>query len=118
MGHSFSVDINNSVYNMGIIDYIQASHVALVVKNPPANAGDGFGPWVGKIPLGRTRQPTPVWRMPWTEYRGARWATVHRVAKSRTQLSTHADFIPRALLGSYNRTPEKGDRAPVTYPDY
>ena len=31
-----------------------ASQVVLVVKNPPANAGDiksrGFDPWVGKIP--------------------------------------------------------------------
>ena len=33
----------------------KASQMALVVKNPPANAGDGkrhrFNPWVGKIPL-------------------------------------------------------------------
>ena len=30
-------------------------------KNLPANAGDnGFGPWVGKIPWRRKRQPTPV----------------------------------------------------------
>ena len=30
-----------------------ACQVALMVKNPPANAGDmrcGFDPWVGKIP--------------------------------------------------------------------
>ena len=36
-------------------------------------------------------------------------ATVHRVAKSRTQikqLSTHAGFIPSALLGGYNPAPE------------
>ena len=34
----------------------------LVVKNPPANAGDikQFGPWVGKIPWRRKWQPTPV----------------------------------------------------------
>ena len=33
-----------------------ASQVALVVKNPPAEAGDerlGFDPWVGKIPWRR-----------------------------------------------------------------
>ena len=30
---------------------VRASQVALVVKNPPANAGDErFDPWVGKIP--------------------------------------------------------------------
>ena len=38
--------------------------MALVVKNPPVNAGDirdeGFDPWVGKIPWRRAWQPTPV----------------------------------------------------------
>jgi len=38
--------------------------VALVVKYPPANAGDkkrhGFNPWVGKILWKRKRPPTPV----------------------------------------------------------
>ena len=37
---------------------------ALVVKNPPANAGAirkcAFNPWVGKIPWRRAWQPTPV----------------------------------------------------------
>ena len=41
-----------------------ASQVALVVKNPPANAGDimrhWFDPWVGKILWRRAWQPTPV----------------------------------------------------------
>ena len=41
-----------------------ASQVVLVVKNPPANAGDimshWFDPWVGKIPRRRAWQPTPV----------------------------------------------------------
>ena len=35
----------------------------LVVKNPPANAGDaghGFDPWTGKIPWKRKWQPTPL----------------------------------------------------------
>ena len=30
------------------------------VKNLPANAGDEFNPWVGKIPWRRAWQPTPV----------------------------------------------------------
>ena len=38
--------------------------MALVVKYPPANAGDirdeGFDPWAGKIPWRRAWQPTPV----------------------------------------------------------
>ena len=36
----------------------------VVVKNPPANAGDAgrpeFDPWVGKIPWRWAWQPTPV----------------------------------------------------------
>jgi len=49
-----------------------------------------FDPWVGKSPWRRAWQPTP-WENPMD--RGAWWATVHRVAKSWTQLkrlSTHA----------------------------
>ena len=41
----------------------RACEVALVVNNPPANAGDmrpGFDPWVGKIPWRRKWQPTPL----------------------------------------------------------
>ena len=41
-----------------------ASHVALVVKNLPADAGGherrGFNPWVGQIPWRRKWQATPV----------------------------------------------------------
>ena len=38
----------------------QDSQVALVVKNPPANGREAFNPRVGKSPLGRKWQPTPV----------------------------------------------------------
>ena len=39
-----------------------ASQEALVVKNPPANAGEARDPdpWVRKTPWRRKRQPTPV----------------------------------------------------------
>ena len=54
--------------------YMWASQVVPVVKNPPANAGrhkgNGFDPWVGKIPWRRKWQPTPVFLLgesPWTE---------------------------------------------------
>ena len=44
--------------------YNRTSQVALVVKNPPANAGNtrdaGLIPGLGKIPWRRTWQPTPV----------------------------------------------------------
>ena len=46
------------------IDFDGASQVVLVVKNPPAKAGDvkrhRFDPWVGKIPWRRAWQPTAV----------------------------------------------------------
>ena len=40
---------------------LKGSKVALVVKTPPANAGDeilGFDPWVGKIPWGQVHVMT------------------------------------------------------------
>ena len=54
----------------------RASQVGLVVKNPPANAGDRhrFDPWVGKIPVeeGTATYPsTLAWRLPQTEEPGS-----------------------------------------------
>ena len=65
-----------------------ASLVALVVKNPPANAGNvkrqGFDPWVGKILWRRAWKTTQVF-LP-GEFPGAWWATVHSFANSWTLL--------------------------------
>ena len=50
----------------------EASQVVLVVKNPPANAGD-LRDGVLKIPWSRAWQPTPVFlpgESPWTEEPG------------------------------------------------
>ena len=54
-----------------------ASQVALVVKDPPANAGDikgrVFNPWIGKIPLEKemaTHSSVLAWETPWTEEPG------------------------------------------------
>ena len=49
-----------------IIIYVyKASQVMLVVKNPPANAGDYkrhmFDPWVGTVPWSKKWHPTPVY---------------------------------------------------------
>ena len=69
-----------------------ASQVALVVKNPPADAGDrkswGSNPWVRKVPWRRKWLPTAV-LLPgeWIPRTGAWRAMVHRVSKSWTQLS-------------------------------
>ena len=71
--------------------HMRASQVALVAKNPPANAGDTGDP--GSIP-GSRRSPgvgngdpleyscleNPVNREAW-------WAMVHRVTESQIQLS-------------------------------
>ena len=50
--------------NNGLLKMTQASWVALVVKNLPANAGDatdaGLDPWVRKIPWRGKRKPAPV----------------------------------------------------------
>ena len=61
----------------------------LVVKNPPANAGDaghlGFNPCTGKIPWSRKRQPFPV-ILPGRSHRqrSLLGCTVHGVAKCWT----------------------------------
>ena len=45
-----------------------------------------FDPWVGKIPQKRKWQPTPVFLPGGSVDRGAWQTTVHRIAKSWTQL--------------------------------
>ena len=56
--------------------------VALMVKNPPANAGDrrdvGSIPELGRFPWRRAWQHTPVFlpgESPWTEEPGRLWST-------------------------------------------
>ena len=49
----------------------RASQVAPVVKNPPANAGDVFFPWVGTNPLRKARHSSILaWGIPCTEEPG------------------------------------------------
>ena len=77
----------------------RASQVALVVKNPPANAGDlrdegsitgsGSSPWVGNgNPLQYSCLENLMDREAW-------WATVHGVAESWTQLSMSMNKLSR-----------------------
>ena len=67
-----------------------ASQVALVVKNPPANAGDrrdaGSIPGSGRSPGGGQGNPLRYFCLENPTDRGDWWATVHRVAKSWTQM--------------------------------
>ena len=69
----------------------RASQVVLVVKNPPANVGDikdlGSIPGLGRSPGGGHGNPLQYPCLENPTDRGAWWATVHRVAKSRTRLS-------------------------------
>ena len=66
----------------------QASQVALVVKNPPANAGDirdaGVIPGSGRSPGGGNDNPLQHSCLENPTDRGAWQATVHRVAKNQT----------------------------------
>ena len=66
-----------------------ASQVVLVVKNPPANAGDlrevGLIPGSGRCPGGRHGNPLQysAWRIPWTEGPGRLYSTgLHRVGQN------------------------------------
>ena len=65
-----------------------ASHVALVVKNPSANAGDkrdsGSIPGLGRSTGGGHGNPFQYSCLENPMDRGAWWATVHRAAKSQT----------------------------------
>ena len=67
--------------------------VALVVKNPPANAEDvrdtGLIPGSGRSPGIGNGSPVQylAWKIPMD--RGTWWATLHKVAKSRTQVRAH-----------------------------
>jgi len=62
--------------------------VVLVVKNPPANAGDikrcSFDPWVGKIPGGGHGNPLQYSCLENPLDSGDWWATVHGVTNSQT----------------------------------
>ena len=69
---------------------IRASQVGLVIKNPPANAGDlrdtGSIPWSGRSPGGGHGNPLSYSCLENLMERGALWAKVHVVAKGWTLL--------------------------------
>ena len=75
----------------------QASQAALLVKNPPANAGDirdvGLIPGLGRFPGGGHGNPLQYSCLGNPMNREAWWATVHKVIQSQIRLkrlSTHA----------------------------
>ena len=81
----------NSVRKIGLCLLTQrASQVALVAKNPPANAGNireiGSIPWSGRSPGRGNGNPLLHSCLENFMDRGAWWGMVHGVAKSQTQL--------------------------------
>ena len=72
-------------------NYIWASSVVLVLKNPPAKAGDvrnmGSTPELGRSPGGRHGNPLHYSCLEKSMHRGAWQTAVHGVAKSQTQLN-------------------------------
>ena len=80
-----------------------ASQVALLVKNPPANAGDirdvGSIPGSGRSPGGGPGNSLQYSGLENPMDRGAWWITVHGVTKSQTQLNNIIARIPKANPG-------------------
>ena len=68
-----------------LLQYLWASLVAQLVKNPPAMRETWVRSLVGKIPWRRAWQPTPILSPGNSTGTGAWWATVHGSAKSWTQ---------------------------------
>ena len=61
---------------------VRASQVALVVKNPPANAGDaGSVPGSGRFPGKGNGNPLQYSCLENPMDKGTRWDTIHGVAK-------------------------------------
>ena len=77
---------------VGVCVYIWsgASQVALVVRNPPADAADirdaGLSPGLGRSPGGGHGNPLHYSFLENPKDRGAWWATVHGVTKSQIRL--------------------------------
>ena len=75
---------------LGHFTYLSPCQVVLVVKNPPANAGDirgaGLIPGLGRSPGGGYGNPLQCSCLENPRDRGAWWAAIYGLAQSRTQL--------------------------------
>ena len=81
-----------------------SSQVVLVVKNPPANAGDTRSiPGLGRPSGGGSSNPFLYSCLENSMDRGTWWATVHGVAKSQTQLGTHTPPVDSSLICEIRR---------------
>ena len=100
--------------NIFIMSYRKqwAAQVALVIKKPPASAGDMRFPGRGRCPGGGNGNPLQDSCLENPMDRGAWWATAYRVAESWTQLkrlSTHTCIHKReyVYLLNYRKIKEK-----------
>ena len=91
----------------------------LVVKNPPANAGDARDvdliPGLGRFPGGGHGNPLQYSRL--ENPRRAWWATAHRVAKNPTQLKllsihTPSIYIRTLILHKLIKRQKKREHSP------
>ena len=83
--------------------HIRASKVALVIKNPPANAGGirdvGSTPGWGRSP-GATHSSVLAWRIPWTEEPGGLQSIgLQRVGQDWMQFSMHIQSMGSQRVG-------------------
>ena len=97
-------DMHTHVHECG------ASQVALVVKNPPAKAGDardaGSIPVWGRSPGGAHGSPLQSSSLESPSDRGAWWATVHSTAENRTRLKrpslhSHTRMLEHTLITTH-----------------
>ena len=102
-------------YLRRIVCFTQASQVALVVKNPPANAGDirdaGSIPGSGRSPGGGHGNPLQYSCLGNSMNRASWQATVHRVTESQTRLkrlTTHTllPILVRVMLATVMYKPQ------------
>ena len=83
-----------------LVAYMKGFSRGSVVKNLPATQElqNGFDPWVGRPPGGGHDDPLQYFRLENPMDRGAWWALVHRVTKSRTQLKQLNTYMIQATV--------------------
>ena len=80
--------------------------MVLVVRNPPANAGDagavGSIPGSARSPGGGNANPLQYSCLENLMNRGAWWSTAHGVANSSTRMSTHTKNPVKRVGSSFS----------------
>ena len=102
-------------FSIGKLTPFGASQVTLVVKNPPANAGDlreaGWIPGLGRSPGEGNGNSLQYSGLENPMDRGSWWATVHGVARARYHWATDHSTV-RKQLTDLNESPALWDWVP------